>query len=76
MELTKDEEATLKGEQGETLGLAYRILVGDLITLSSPQLRLEEISSLSIMLQNKSFKKRCMVFCPRAVQQQPRNFGF
>ena len=38
MELTKDEEAALKGEQGETLELAYRILVGDLITLGSPQL--------------------------------------
>lgn len=76
MELTKDEEAALKGKQGETLELAYRILVGDLITLGSPQLCLEEISNLSIMLQNKSFKKRCMVFCPRAVQQQSRNFGF
>ena len=27
MELTKDEEAALKGEKGETLELAYRILV-------------------------------------------------
>ena len=27
MELTKDEEAVLKGEQGKTLQLAYRILV-------------------------------------------------
>ena len=76
MELTKDEEAALKGEQGETLELAYRILVGDLITLGSPQLNLEQISNLTIMLQNKSFKKRCMVFYPRVVQQQSRNFGF
>ena len=27
------------------------------------------------MLQNKSFKKRCMVFCHRAVQQQARKSG-
>ena len=27
MELTKEEEAALKGEQGETLQLAYRILL-------------------------------------------------
>jgi len=27
MELTRDEEASLKGEKGETLQLAYRILV-------------------------------------------------
>jgi len=46
---------------------------GDLITLGSPQLGLEEISDLASMLQNKSFKKRCMIFCPRAVQQQARN---
>jgi len=48
---------------------------GDLITLGSPQLGLEEISDLVIMLQNKSFKKRCMVFCPRIVQQQARKLG-
>ncbi|HMK32699.1 MAG TPA: aconitase X, partial [Nitrosopumilaceae archaeon] len=27
MDLTKDEEAALKGEQGESLALAYRVLV-------------------------------------------------
>ncbi|MGI0010431.1 MAG: aconitase X, partial [Nitrosopumilaceae archaeon] len=27
MELTKEEEASLKGEHGETLALAYRVLV-------------------------------------------------
>ena len=48
---------------------------GDLITLGSPQLGLEEISNLALMLQNKSFKKRCMVFCPRAIQQQARKLG-
>jgi len=48
---------------------------GDLITLGSPQLGLEEVSNLASMLQNKSFKKRCMVFCPRAVQQQARKLG-
>ena len=48
---------------------------GDLITLGSPQLGLEEISNLALMLQNKSFKKRCMVFCPRSVQQQARKLG-
>ena len=49
---------------------------GDLITLGSPQLGLEEISDLSFMLKNKSFKKRCMVFCPRAVQNQARKLGY
>ena len=49
---------------------------GDLITLGSPQLGLEEISNLASMLQNKLFKKRCMVFCSRAVQQQARKLGY
>ena len=49
---------------------------GDLITLGSPQLGLEEISDLTLMLQNKSFKKRCMIFCPRVVQQQAKKLGY
>lgn len=49
---------------------------GDLITLGSPQLGLEEMSSLSLMLKGKSFRKRCMVFCPRAVQEQARKLGY
>lgn len=49
---------------------------GDLITLGSPQLGLEEMSRLAIMLKGRSFKKRCMVFCPRAVQEQARKLGY
>ena len=49
---------------------------GDLITLGSPQLGLDEISDLASMLKNKSFKKRCMVFCPRTVQQQARKLAY
>ncbi len=49
---------------------------GDLITLGSPQLGLEEIADLSSMLGGRSFKKRCMVFCPRAVQEQARKIGY
>ena len=49
---------------------------GDLITLGSPQLGLEEMSNLSLMLKGSSFKKRCMIFCPRAVQEQARNLGY
>jgi hypothetical protein len=49
---------------------------GDLVTLGSPQLGLEEMSSLSSMLKGRSFMKRCMVFCPRAVQEQARKLGY
>lgn len=49
---------------------------GDIITLGSPQLGIEEISDLAVMLEGKAFKKRCMIFCPRTVQQQARRLGY
>ncbi len=49
---------------------------GDLITLGSPQLGLEEMSDLTIMLKGRSFKKRCMIFCPRTVKEQARKIGY
>jgi hypothetical protein len=49
---------------------------GDMITLGSPQLGLEEIADLSLMLKGRSFSKRCMVFCPRVVQEQARKIGY
>jgi predicted aconitase len=48
----------------------------DLITLGSPQLGLEELSDLSSMLKGKSFMKRCMVFCPRIIQNQAKKLGY
>jgi len=48
----------------------------DLITLGSPQLGLEELSDLSTMLKGKSFNKRCMIFCPRSIQNQARKLGY
>lgn len=49
---------------------------GDLITLGSPQLGLEEISELAGKLKGRSFKKRCMIFCPRTVKEQARKIGY
>ncbi|MEM3089068.1 MAG: aconitase X catalytic domain-containing protein [Candidatus Nitrosotenuis sp.] len=49
---------------------------GDIVTLGSPQLGLGEMKDLSAMLKGRSFKKRCMVFCPRAVQEQARKLGY
>jgi len=49
---------------------------GDLITLGSPQLGLEEISDLAVMLKGRSFKKRCMIFCPRAIKEQITGLGY
>lgn len=49
---------------------------GDLITLGSPQLGIEEIGDLASMLKGRSFQKRCMIFCPRAIQGQMRDLGY
>ncbi len=49
---------------------------GDLITLGSPQLGLEEMNDLSSMLKGRAFKKRCLIFCPRAIQEQARHLGY
>lgn len=49
---------------------------GDIITLGSPQLGLEEVSDLTIMLKGRSFKKRCMIFCPRAIKTQMQDLGY
>jgi len=49
---------------------------GDIITLGSPQLGLEEISDLTLKLKGRSFKKRCMVFTPRVVKEQAKKIGY
>jgi predicted aconitase len=49
---------------------------GDIITLGSPQLGLDEISDLANKLKGRSFKKRCMVFTPRTVKEQARKIGY
>ncbi len=49
---------------------------GDMITLGSPQLGLEEMTDLAAMLNGKAFKKRCPIFCPRAIQEQARHLGY
>ena len=49
---------------------------GDLITLGSPQLGLDEISDLAAKLKGRSFQKRCMVFLPRTVKEQAQKIGY
>ena len=49
---------------------------GDIITLGSPQLGLDEITELSEKLNGRSFKKRCMVFTPRTVKEQAKKLGY
>ena len=49
---------------------------GDIITLGSPQLGLEEISDLTEKLKGRSFEKQCMIFTPRTVKEQAKKIGY
>jgi predicted aconitase len=48
---------------------------GDIITLGSPQLGLNELNLLSDLVESKKFTKRCMIFCPRAIHHQAVQIG-
>ena len=49
---------------------------GDIITLGSPQLGLDELFDLTSKLNGRSFKKRCMIFTPRTVKEQATKNGY
>lgn len=49
---------------------------GDVIALGSPQLGIEDLSLLAEMLRGRKFKKRCMIFCPRAAYESARKLGY
>ena len=49
---------------------------GDMITFGSPQLGLDEMNDLASMLKGRAFNKRCLIFCPRTIQEQARHLGY
>ena len=48
---------------------------GDIITLGSPQLGLNELNYLANLVEGKKFKKRCMIFCSKAIHNQAIKTG-
>lgn len=48
---------------------------GDIITFGSPQLNIEELSMLANLTEGKKFKKRCMIFCSKAIHNQAVKIG-
>jgi predicted aconitase len=48
---------------------------GDVITFGSPQLGMGELEALAGMIEGKKFKKRCMIFCSRAIHNQAFKIG-
>jgi predicted aconitase len=48
---------------------------GDIITLGSPQLGMNELDLLAKLTEGKKFSKRCMIFCSRAIHSQAAKVG-
>jgi predicted aconitase len=48
---------------------------GDIITLGSPQLGMNELDLLAKMTEGKKFNRRCMIFCSRAIHNQAAKVG-
>jgi predicted aconitase len=48
---------------------------GDIITLGSPQLGMNELDLLARLTEGKKFTKRCMIFCSRAIHNQAAKVG-
>jgi len=48
---------------------------GDVITLGSPQLGMNELDLLAKLTEGKKFTKRCMIFCSRAIHGQAAKVG-
>jgi predicted aconitase len=48
---------------------------GDLIALGSPQLGLNELNLLAALVEGKRLKKRCIIFCARAIHSQAERLG-
>jgi predicted aconitase len=48
---------------------------GDVITLGSPQLGINELDLLAKLTENRKFKRRCIIFCSRAVYNNSQKVG-
>ncbi len=49
---------------------------GDVITLGSPQLGVDDLSLLANTVQGKKFRKRCLIFCARAAYESAKKLGY
>jgi hypothetical protein len=65
-----------KEEAGKIRDELHTSEKGDVITLGSPQLGVEDLSLLADMVQGKKFRKRCLIFCARAAYEGARKLGY
>lgn len=49
---------------------------GEIITLGSPQLGVDDLSLLADMVEGKRFRKRCLIFCARAAYESATRLGY
>ncbi len=49
---------------------------GDIVTLGSPQLGIDDLSLLANMVDGKKFRKRCLIFCARAAYESATRLGY
>lgn len=48
---------------------------GDIITLGSPQLGMNELNLLAKLTETRKFTRRCIIFCSRAIYNNSANIG-
>ena len=48
---------------------------GEIITFGSPQLGMEEICKIAVLMEGKKFTKPCKIFCPRPVFNKSEELG-
>ncbi len=64
-----------KNEANEMMDELNSAEDGDIIMLGSPQLGMNELDHLARLVEGKKFKKRCMIFCSRAIHNQAVKVG-
>lgn len=69
IEFGKEEAKNMKDE----LSTSER---GDIITLGSPQLGVDDLSLLAEIVEGKKFRKRCLIFCARAAYESATRLGY
>jgi predicted aconitase len=48
---------------------------GEIITFGSPQLGMDELTKIQILMNGKKFSKPCKIFCPRSVYHKGEKLG-
>lgn len=64
-----------KIERGKVIDELNTTEDGDIIALGSPQLGLDELTTIASCAENKKFTKPCMIFCARSIYEKAMMMG-